>query len=352
MAPSLVADGEDLLLSWLEPGVEMAHRFLVARLHAGRWSEPAAIAEGNDFFANWADVPKVGVAGDGVLWAHWLAKIGGDTYAYGIFLARSTDGGASWQPMGTLHDDAVPAEHGFVAYAPAGEALRAVWLDGRAMVDGGAMSLRTAVLGETVGPSVVLDDRVCECCPAELVEPASGAVAFYRDRSLEEVRNIAVTRLEDESWTAPEPLHDDGWMIPGCPVNGPAAAASGDRVAVAWFTAANDEPKVQLAFSSDGGRRFGEPWLVDGERPLGRVDLVFDDDDTVWVSWLAVVDKLAEVRVAHFDGSGPIESRTVAATGASRASGIPRLARAGGRVFVAWVETVDDRPAEIRLAAL
>ena len=46
------------------------------------------------------------------------------------------------------------------------------------------------------------------------------------------------------------------------------------------------------------------------------------------------------------------KSRTLAATGASRASGIPRLARVGGRLFAAWVETVDERPAEIRLAEL
>jgi hypothetical protein len=324
----------------------------VARLRDGVWGGPVVIAEGDDFFANWADVPKVGVAGDGTLWAHWLAKIGDDTYAYGIFLARSTDGGASWQAMGTLHDDATPTEHGFVAYAPAGEDLRAVWLDGREMAGGGPMSLRTAVLADAVGTADVLDDRVCECCPAELASPASGAVAFYRDRSLEEIRNIGVTRLESDGWSSPRALHDDGWRIPGCPVNGPAAAAAGDRVAAAWFTAANNEPKVQLAFSTDGGRQFTEPLLVDGAGPLGRVDVVFDDDESVWVSWLAVVENLAEVRVARYDESGPLETHTLAATGASRASGIPRLAHAGGRLFAAWVETADERPSEIRLAAL
>ncbi len=39
-------------------------------------------------------------------------------------------------------------------------------------------------------------------------------------------------------------------------------------------------------------------------------------------------------------------------TDASRASGVPRLARAGDDVFVAWVESVAERPSEIRVARL
>ncbi len=197
MAPYLTADGEDLLLSWLEP----SYRLLVARLHEGSWSAPVVIAEGEDFFANWADVPKVAVAGDGTLWAHWLAKLGEGTYAYGIFLARSGDGGVTWEPRGTLHADRTPTEHGFVAYAPEGDGLRAVWLDGRAMVDDGPMALRTALLGEGTGASEILDARVCECCSAELAAPSAGAVAFYRDRSLDEVRDVSVARRLAAGWT-------------------------------------------------------------------------------------------------------------------------------------------------------
>jgi hypothetical protein len=348
MAPYLAADGEDLLLSWLEP----SYRLLVARLHEGAWSAPAVIAEGSDFFANWADVPKVAVAGDGTMWAHWLAKLGEETYAYGIFLASSGDGGVTWQPRGTLHDDRTPTEHGFVAYAPEGDGLRAVWLDGRAMLDDGPMALRSTVLGENMAPSEVLDDRVCECCPAELAATPAGAVAFYRDRSPDEVRDMGVVRLSAAGWTAPEILHPDGWEIPGCPVNGPAADARGDELAVAWFTAADQRPRVQIAFSGDAGATFSAPLLVDGESPLGRVDLAMAGGGEAWVSWLAVAGDVAAVRIARVGTSGVTETRTVATTGASRASGIPRLARVGDEVFVAWVESSDERPSAVRVAHL
>lgn len=348
MAPYLAAAGEDLLMSWLEPG----HRFLVSRLHDGSWSEPVVVAQGDDFFANWADVPKVAVAGDGTLWAHWLAKLGAGTYAYGIFLARSADGGASWQPMGLLHhDDRSPTEHGFVAYAPEGDGLRAVWLDGREMEQGGPMTVRSARLDETVGASQVIDPRVCECCPTALAATARGALAIYRDRSSEEVRNMGVSRFDGGDWSAPRALHDDGWKIPGCPVNGPAVDAAGETVAVAWFTVIDQAPRVQLAFSHDSGDSFGPPRVVDGDRPLGRVSLVLDGDASAWVSWLAVRDDRAEVMVGRFAAEGESRERwSVASTGGSRGSGIPRLARVGDRLYIAWVETADDQPAAVRMA--
>ncbi|MDH3402003.1 MAG: glycoside hydrolase [Acidobacteriota bacterium] len=349
IAPHLVTDGDDLLLSWLEP----SWRLVASRLHDGAWSEPAVIAEGTDFFANWADVPKLALAGDGTLWAHWLAKLGEETYAYGIFLARSTDGGVTWQPRGMLHDDGTPTEHGFVAWTAEGDGLRAVWLDGRAMLDGGPMALRTAPVGETVGTAEVLDARVCECCPAELVAAAGSPIAFYRDRSREEVRDIGVTRRTPAGWTAPATLHDDGWTIPGCPVNGPAAEARGREVAAAWFTAADQRPRVQVAFSTDAGASFGAPVVVDDGTPLGRVDLALAAGGGAWVSWLAAAGDGAQLRLARVDGSGILESRTVATTAASRASGIPRLARAGAELFVAWVETAaGEGVSTIRVARL
>ncbi len=353
MAPHLEVDGDDLLLSWLEPRGDAGHRFLFSRRSAAgaAWSAPVTIAEGDDFFANWADVPKVAVAGDGTLWAHWLAKIGDGAYAYGIFLARSADGGATWIAEGMLHDDRSPTEHGFVAWAAEGEGVRAVWLDGREMADGGAMAVRTAMLDDGVGEATVIDPRVCECCPTELVATPDGAVAFYRDRSEEEVRDVAWSRLEGAAWSPPAAVEADGWQIPGCPVNGPAAAAGERAIAVGWFTAADNRPQVRIAFARHG-EVLGTPLTVDEPRPLGRVDVVAGRDDDFWMSWLALEGDAAALRLARFGPDGERQRWRVDGVGASRASGIPRLARHGDRVVVAWVDLVDDRPSGLLLASL
>jgi len=95
------------------------------------------------------------------------------------------------------------------------------------------MTLRFTTLdGEGhLGEEVLLDDRICDCCDTDAVLDAAGhPVIVYRDRSGTEVRDISMVRRTGDGWSAPAPVFEDGWTIAGCPVNGPAMAAFGDRV--------------------------------------------------------------------------------------------------------------------------
>jgi hypothetical protein len=353
IAPNLSLEdgaGGAPLLSWIEPQGQ-GHRLRVARFVQGRWSAPVTVAAGQDFFANWADVPAVVQAPDGSLVAHWLGKTGSGTFEYAVRLARSPDGKEPWRRIGNLHEDKVSAEHGFVSWVRDGPGARAFWLDGREMPAGGPMTLRTTRVGKTVSPSALLDARVCDCCQTDAAVAAGGPVVTYRDRSDKEIRDIYVIRKTAAGWSPPVRVHADNWYIPGCPVNGPAIAAAGRRVAVAWFTGAPPSPRVQVAFSNDGGASFGPPARVDGGRPLGRVDVVLDGSGEAVVSWLELAGTGAEVRLRRVGAGGRLgEPVTAAVTGATRASGFPRLVRAGDRLHLAWVE--EGAPTRLRAASL
>lgn len=356
-APGLTAATDQLWLSWLEQTEtdkgETHHQLLVSRRGTGGWSQPSWVASGTDFFANWADTPSVAASEVGILYSHWLAKTDVETYAYSIFMARSEDGGASWHPLGPLHDDDTPTEHGFVSYVPEGEGVRAFWLDGRRMIDGGDMSLRTAWMGELIGPSEVLDERVCECCSTSAATTDQGLVVVFRDRSEEEIRDIGIVRRMDDSWSPTTLVAADNWKIEGCPVNGPEVAALGNRVAVAWYSAGGSGPQVQIALSQDGGASFGPPRVVDGGRPLGRVDLVWDDRNGIIVSWLEGAENQAEIHLRRFtevgEGAEPV---VVARTSPSRSSGFPRLARMGEDLVLAWVDVGSGEASRIRLVQI
>ncbi len=359
---SVAPDGA-VWLSWLEPRTPSGHRLRGARLDGGRWSAPFTIAEGDSFFANWADFPTLLAEGGGRLTAHYLWKVGGGTYAYEVRLTRSADGGRSWSAPVVPHRDGTPTEHGFVSLLVEGGATRAVWLDGRNAVRDSAghllpvpegtaeMTLRTARLDARgrPGEESVLDPRVCDCCQTAAVAVPGGALVAYRDRGPTEVRDVSLVRLEDGRWSEPYPLHRDGWTIAGCPVNGPALAADGERVVAAWFTGADDSSRVRVAFSDDGGRRFRAPVQVDGGAPLGRVHVLLLAGGDALVSWLEVVEKEARFqvrRVAADGGAGP--PMTVARTAAARASGFPRIARSGDQVVLAWTEA--GKPSRLRAA--
>ncbi len=367
--PNLSVDEEGRVhLTWferLDGGEDHALRFAVLDPNSERWSAPRTIVEGLDFFVNWADFPSMLPLPGGDLVAHWLQRSGPGTFHYDVVLSWSGDGGESWSPGILPHRDGTLSEHGFVTLLPwEGGGLGAVWLDGRkyeSQPDDPEMTLRFTTLGpdatpEALGPEVLLDDRVCDCCQTSAARTRDGVVVVYRDRSPEEVRDISIVRLEDGVWSDPAPVHEDGWTIPACPVNGPMVAAEGRNVAVAWFTAEGDRPRVKVAFSEDGGRTFDAPIRVDDGDPAGRVALVLLDptepgeSEDVLVSWLERTDGAAEVRVRRVTAAGErSDARTVAVSTEARASGFPRMVRGGDRLVFAWTETGDPSGASSRV---
>jgi hypothetical protein len=183
----------------------------------------------------------------------------------------------------------------------------------------------------------VLDAKVCECCQTSAAMTADGPVLVYRDRSDEEVRDISVIRLTDGKWSQPRWVAQDGWRINGCPVNGPSVAASGHRVAVAWFTGAENAPRVKLAFSSDSGASFGDPITVDDGAPVGRVDVLLHDDGSAMVCWLEKLSGGGDIRVRRVWPNGKRDRTiTIAPSGTARSSGFPQMARSGDTLVFAW----------------
>lgn len=225
--PNLYAasDGR-VFLTWIEPAGSKGHRLRFAIRDGGNWSEPRTIAEGVNWFVNWADFPSLVVRQDGALVAHWLVKSSPDSHAY---------------------------------------------------------------------------DNV------------------------------------------------DDWEIHGCPVNGPSVSADGRRVAVAWFTAAKDVPRVKIIFSSDAGATFGQPIQVDEGAPVGRVDVLMLADGSALVSWLERTTKGGEVKVRRMSPDGSRhQAMTVAESSGARASGFPQMALAGDEIIFAWTDP--STPSKVRTA--
>lgn len=350
LAPHLASttDGR-AVLSWLEP-LANGHALRTAVLEGSAWSDPVTVTSGPNLLVNWADFPSVTPITKSLWSAHWLRRLPAGGYAYEVAISISNDAGRSWGDALVPHADGTDTEHGFVSLFPVKGAIGALWLDGRNTAPaghdaehGGGMTLRSAVIESdgSIGYPAVVDDFVCDCCQTDVAVGRQGPVAVYRDRTKDEIRDIHVSRLIDGSWQADQAVADDGWRINGCPVNGPAIAARDDAVAVAWFTAADNDSRVRMAWSDDDAGRFQDAIDVDIDRPVGRVDVELLDDDTAAVSWLrAASGEDAEIclQLVTRDGLlGPVH--VVAATSVSRASGFPQMIRAGKKLVLAWTET-------------
>jgi hypothetical protein len=347
-SPNLTATPDGALLTWLEPvAAEPAqHRLQFARFSHGAWTPPVTIAQGAHMVASWADVPSIARQDDRTLVAHWAERTAlPKPHGYDVIIARSVDGGATWQRLGTPHRDRTDTEHGFVSLVPDGDAVLAFWLDGRAMANGqtGATSLRSARIRGTIGEEQLIDDRVCDCCSTSAAVTSAGPVVAYRDRTNDELRDPWLAHRTQDTWSEPHPVHADRWRIEGCPVNGPTVVAVEREVVVAWYTRANDRPSARIAFSRDAGLTFDRPIEIDAAReelaPIGRVDVVIDRPGEAVVSWLVSGKNAAHLcvrRVARDRRRGAV--RELATTPAGRDSGGPRMERVGNDLLFAWAD--------------
>lgn len=343
MVPAIfTASDNTLILGWMEElEKKKLYRFVAARHDGTGWSEPREIRRGGDFFVNWADTPHVAQSGDGTMFAQWLQRSGSGTYDYQVQIARSTDQGKSWSKPVVPHTTEVASEFGFVSMAPEANGVAVTWLDGRDMKHEGegAMAIRFARLGSdgSLSDEAVLDQRVCECCQTGMTLAQSGPVIVYRDRDTAEVRDSGIVRNEGGSWSAPALVHRDGWVIPGCPVNGPQIDSVGNALATAWFTGAEEKSRVFAAFSTDGGKTFTKPAQISTNESLGRVGIEMLDPDHAVVSWMEKRGEVGLVQLRVISRNGAMtDPITVGQTSSARAAGFPRLARRGNNLLVVW----------------
>jgi hypothetical protein len=350
MGPRL-APGYDgsLLLSWMQrDDVGATLRF--SRLEGDTWQTPLDVITDPDMFVNWADLPSVVPLNEGHWVAHWLSKSAAAPYAYDVLVARSSDGGQSWSAPVRPHRDGTPTEHGFVSLHAAGDSTALIWLDGRntaaqtEVPAAASMTLRGAIIdpqGRLNGEQLI-DDRVCDCCQTDVAISSNGPIAVYRNRTVDEIRDIYITRFVKGKWQPGTPIADDGWVISGCPVNGPAIDAAGDLVAIAWFSGANGRPVVNAAVSRNGGRTFKEPVEIATSRVSGHVGVAVVDSASVVISWVESDNRgtnAINLRGLTTGGElGPVT--TVGRADLLRI--YPQMARSGDKLILAWTDEITD----------
>ena len=343
--PNLIegADG-NTYLTWVEPE-DTLDVLKYSKWEGSEWGEARTIAKGYDWFTNWADFPTMGVNTEGKMMASFLAKSAASTYAYDVYLTFSEDG-LDWSIPFLLNTDSTATEHGFVTIltTPANN-FRVAWLDGRKSgydtgEEGGAMTIRTAEF-DPAGmrlSEVELDDRVCDCCQTSGTMIREQAVFVYRDRSEKEIRDIGIVSGKADRFSEPKIIAEDQWEISACPVNGPAIHSRKNSTVIAWYTGAGEEPKVNVAISTDDGNTFGEAIRIDNGDPLGRVGIT-STERAFTVSWLENGDPEGKIMVAWIGEDGQILNKfSVTSTSTERRSGFPQIQSIEDGLLLAWTE--------------
>ncbi|MGY8946058.1 MAG: sialidase [Flavobacteriales bacterium] len=348
--PNLVSSNGALSLSWISSKNKNKASLHFSQFKKGKWIKPQKIANGSDWFVNWADFPAHAINEDLII-TSYLKKSDSGTYTYDVILNLQKLSGEKIKKDFLLNTDGVKAEHGFVSIIPSNKkGFFITWLDGRNTVekklDGHhkPMTIRFAEItnkGDVINESE-LDAAACDCCQTSIANTNNGPIVVYRDRSEKEVRDIYTIRNINGVWEEPNPLHNDGWIINGCPVNGPKVAVNSTNLAIAWFTVVNDNPLVNVSFSKTNGDSFGMPLKLNDHDAIGRVDVAFLNNEEVIVSYMEVDDIGTYLRIKKVSVNGKVSKPiTISKIDGGRNTGVPQLEIINNEIFIVWTISID-----------
>ena len=333
---STTSDGSPLL-SWVETQKDETYTLKYAVRQGTQWSAPRTIVAKRRFFRHPAEVPGIVALSGGALLAHWVESPQESSEAEFLYVSASADG-VRWTAPVLAHKDRSPVQHGLASMAATGDREASLlWLEALEGEDGPVALKRTVVSAEgKVVKEESLDADVCACCPTAVVKTARGTLVAYRDHTSEDIRDISVLRLENGRWTSSKNVNPDRWKLNACPTNAASVAARGDRVAIAWYTGAQDSPRVQVVFSADSGTTFTKPVKVSTGHSFGYTSAALDEQGSATVSWLEQGGSDARILVRQVTAAGVAGPVVEVAQGAKRSLGYPRILQAGNETWVAW----------------
>ncbi|MEI6862116.1 MAG: copper-binding protein [Verrucomicrobiota bacterium] len=135
--------------------------------------------------------------------------------------------------------------------------------------------------------------------------PDGTALVAFRGHTLDGARDIQIADWRDGRWSEPRMLPPDGWITDNPPAAPPALDSRDGQAVAAWFTAAGNDPRIELSVSPDAGAVWLVPQRVSEGRPEAAVSVVLLRDGSQVVVWQEG-EKLLLRRISPLTDLGPV----------------------------------------------
>lgn len=197
-----------------------------------------------------------------------------ENFGQGIFLARSEDGGATWQPPVTVFATPVGMGNTISAISTdaAGNPIVTFLLQTSSETDAHVHLARSTDGGLTfssfTNASAPADDngQACECCYQDILVTGDDTVFVAFRSNRDNLRDMWVTRSTDNAGTFGTACDVDAqdWIISACPFSGPRLARlAGDSLLAVWMSRGSGLTRVYASTLHGGtmskGVEFGFP---------------------------------------------------------------------------------------------
>ncbi|WP_417428322.1 sialidase family protein [Halpernia sp.] len=255
---------KQLVISWIETDNNDIKSFYFARwdVKENKFSVAKKIPIPNTVSTHEEGMPKIAFKNDGTIFVSYESSVPVAGTKWGRTLLKfitSKDDGKTWsKPANVAISSAKIASQSFSGLARIGDGeIAAVWLDSNANPN---LHTRVVMFAKTNAQNtfdtpVQITTRTCECCRVAVSGNKNGQIIVaFRDLLDGNVRDISSSISNDNGKTFQEPIDfsKDGWIINGCPHNGPSISNHGSKNFATWYSGADDGAMHFAELDRDG----------------------------------------------------------------------------------------------------
>ena len=251
------------VVSWCETGEHDTKMFFLSFLdkQQNTFSNPVDVPIEQSATFHEEGMPKIAIKGDGTIVAVYeiAAPTEQNRFAGFVKYIQSFDKGKTWTSPHYLAADTTPGKgHSFASATRLSDGeIGACWLD---VAFENAKNGRPVLFAKTNGRNgfngeTVVDSLACQCCRTAISCDGKGNISImFRDILSDSIRDMSLVTSTDDGKTFSRamPFTNDGWVINGCPHNGPAVANVGGNSFATWFTGGPNSGVYFAALNSKG----------------------------------------------------------------------------------------------------
>ncbi|HEY7162884.1 MAG TPA: sialidase family protein [Acidobacteriota bacterium] len=261
--PYLTRDNKgNTVLSWIRIINDSTTAFCYATSKDGKvFSSPVVIPNSENIQPHGENLPKIIFKPSGEVIALWGARNMNPKNKYSglIYYTQSFDEGKHWTDLRLLISDTASYDQRYydVDLLPDGE-VGIIWLDNRKTTPregSGLYFARTNGKNGFEGSGQLISEPCCQCCRTDLfVDRKGGIHALFRGIIQDSVRDMVhIVSLDGgKTFSTPERISDDNWVINGCPHTGPAMTENQNGIHFSWFTGGRNRGCYYTNSANDG----------------------------------------------------------------------------------------------------
>jgi hypothetical protein len=352
--PYLTKDNKgNIVLSWIKKTDTATNIFsyAVSTDNGKTFGKVIEIPGSENVHPHGENMPKIVFKPSGeiiVVWGAWNPNPKNE-YSGLVYYSKSFDNGKTWSRAENLVNDTTGFDQRYfdVALLPNGEAA-IVWLDNRKKTTDEGSALYFA---ETKGNSGFQNEQLvsepcCPCCRTDLfVDNKKNIHILYRGIINDSIRDMVHTVSTDsgKTFSHPERISKDNWVIYGCPHTGPAISENKNGLQLAWFTAGGGAG-IYYCRSTDDGKTFSPRQMVSGSGSK-HCQITSMPDDNLIIVWNENFPKNNSSRIGiemrNQGGENPVKEYI---TSTGEVAAFPVVKPIDKKTaFVAYTQTVNDK---------